>query len=375
MVRVMMAAPFQANGRFQGGIHFIANNIADGKDLLKREGIELIPFETCRIPRRNHDGQFNLENLKNFRLCYRDAEKEARKAEADVFYLHSSRGFALVKDLLILQHVKKSVGCRTVLHIHFAETKNILTGKQILDMWVVSTIRRYVDDVVFLSRQTKEDFLRLGVSEAKCHVIYNFSTLAFDKNELFADDQKQKREFLFMGSIDNRKGVFDFLEIFRQIREPYTLHVCGSFRNAENEGRFDNYRKILGEKLCFHGFASGDLKRELFRKADVLLLPSYQEGLPIAILEALSAGCSVISSTVGAIPEVISEENGILIHPGDMEALRDAIVRYIHISKEELQQQKEENYKLAENYTLDSFLHQVEKVCKRKENEKNWLAG
>ncbi|WP_338518685.1 glycosyltransferase [Alteromonas gracilis] len=61
-----------------------------------------------------------------------------------------------------------------------------------------------------------------------------------------------------------------------------------------------------------------------------MLLPSHNEGLPIAILEAMSAGLAVISTTVGGIPEAIPDtRSGLLIEPGDKDALSDAIEKFI----------------------------------------------
>ena len=57
-----------------------------------------------------------------------------------------------------------------------------------------------------------------------------------------------------------------------------------------------------------------------------MVLPSYYEGLPMAVLEGMAAGKAIISTTVGAIPEVIGEENGILLEPGDVEGLAEAML-------------------------------------------------
>lgn len=58
-----------------------------------------------------------------------------------------------------------------------------------------------------------------------------------------------------------------------------------------------------------------------------MVLPSYHEGLPMAILEGMAAGKAIISTVVGAIPEVVGEENGILVKPGDVPALAEALLR------------------------------------------------
>ena len=57
------------------------------------------------------------------------------------------------------------------------------------------------------------------------------------------------------------------------------------------------------------------------------MLPSYNEGLPMSVLEGMASGKAIISTNVGAIPEVIQEDNGILIQPGDIHALADALMK------------------------------------------------
>src|SRR5262249_47277534 len=84
----------------------------------------------------------------------------------------------------------------------------------------------------------------------------------------------------------------------------------------------------LAREVAFVGPAYGEHKAELLAQADVLVLASYAEGLPYALLEAMAAGCVPIVTPVGAIPDVVSDgEHGVLVAPRDAEALADAIAR------------------------------------------------
>ena len=69
-------------------------------------------------------------------------------------------------------------------------------------------------------------------------------------------------------------------------------------------------------------------KLQLLKKVSTVVLPFYNEGLPMSILEGMASGKAIISTSVGAIPEVVGKENGILIEAGDRQALADALIRY-----------------------------------------------
>jgi glycosyltransferase involved in cell wall biosynthesis len=79
-------------------------------------------------------------------------------------------------------------------------------------------------------------------------------------------------------------------------------------------------------RIAFTGWLDSSAVHDLLESSDVLILPSHAEGLPMAIIEAFAFGVAVIASSVGAIPEiVIDRNNGLLVSPGDVDALERAI--------------------------------------------------
>ena len=87
----------------------------------------------------------------------------------------------------------------------------------------------------------------------------------------------------------------------------------------------------LNNCVTFEGFVADNKKIECLNWADIFILPSYNEGLPIAILEAMSYGCPIISTTVGGIPAVVKHGvNGYLINPGNITEIQNAILSFIH---------------------------------------------
>ncbi len=134
----------------------------------------------------------------------------------------------------------------------------------------------------------------------------------------------------FLGKIMKEKGIYDLLELLDEQRARYDgkvkLTVGG---NGETE-LFEKMvaEKDLGSMVEFAGWVNGEEKDRLLRATDVFILPSYYEGVPISILEAMSYGKPVVSTRVGGIPEIVTDgENGFLTSPGDKAAIAGAIDR------------------------------------------------
>ncbi len=132
---------------------------------------------------------------------------------------------------------------------------------------------------------------------------------------------------LFLGYIINQKGIFDLLEVIKDHKKEWEgkliLHVGGS----HEVGRLLMYINDNGlERLIkYEGWVSGEKKIQLLNLSDALILPSYTEGLPISVLEALSYGKPVITTPVGGLPEVINKKNGYLFLPGNRKAMSKII--------------------------------------------------
>ena len=156
-------------------------------------------------------------------------------------------------------------------------------------------------------------------------------------------------KFLFLGRIGERKGVYDLLEVLQRNSESlagrYMLDLGGDGETKKLQALIRQYH--LEEQVNFLGFVTGDHKEELLRAADVYILPSYNEGLPISILEAMSFGLPIISTKVGGIPEVVHHhQNGLLIDAGDQPAIYEAINFFIN-DPEKVSQYGKQSYEIV----------------------------
>lgn len=136
---------------------------------------------------------------------------------------------------------------------------------------------------------------------------------------------------LFLGRLDPRKGILDLLEAVAGVRAavPDVRLVCAGSgeriavaRCAESLG--------IAEAVKFTGWVGPSGKRALLEAAAVLALPSYREGLPLSLLEAMAAGVPVVASAVGGVAEVLVDGvSGCLIGPGDKASLERHLRRLL----------------------------------------------
>lgn len=138
--------------------------------------------------------------------------------------------------------------------------------------------------------------------------------------------------FLFLGWLEENKGVHDLLEAVRQLGEAgqrFRVRIGGS--GSEHQ-RLVAMAANLGieNRVEFLGWVAGPDKLQVMAGADVLVLPSYSEGMPNAVLEGMAAGLPVIATAVGGVPAlVIDGKTGLLIEPGHPEQLAAAMQRLI----------------------------------------------
>ncbi len=138
-----------------------------------------------------------------------------------------------------------------------------------------------------------------------------------------------KTNVLFMGWVEKNKGIYELVEAVRSNRKQmsdFNFIICGE--GSESKNIRELVRKYsLDSYFTFKGWVSGDQKIDILKSAHIFVMPSYREGLPNALLEAMASGCAVIASAVGAIPDIIkNQENGLLIESGDHHALAQSLI-------------------------------------------------
>lgn len=216
---------------------------------------------------------------------------------------------------------------KVILHIHGGGFKEYYSTKS---QWITSVLNK-CDVVITLSESWKLFYHDI----TSCPHIYIVENIVeFPTLQQVAKDGKI--HLLFLGLIAESKGIFDLLEAIVQYRDVLNnkvyLHIGGN-------GKIDVLKDFIKQYniqniVTYEGFVSGEKKIELFNQADVYILPSYAEGLPVSILEAMSYKLPILSTLVGGIPEIVQTNiNGILFQPGDKIAMINAIMTLLKNKK------------------------------------------
>lgn len=136
-------------------------------------------------------------------------------------------------------------------------------------------------------------------------------------------------EVLFLGRLREKKGVFDLV---RAMPAVLSAHPGMRFVLA-GDGELEMVRALARDLMVEHallmpGWIDGEDKDIAIGRADIFVLPSYFEGLPVGILEAMAAGVPIVATAVGGIPDILQDEkDALLVQPSQVNALADAIIR------------------------------------------------
>ena len=301
--------------------------------------------------------------------------------EVDLTYIPTATVGSVAKRLLFTAKGYMKIiasGKHDILHVHMAEKGSVYrkgiamslasADKKIVHMhgatfqdWYeslsdrkkagVRKILNKADKVIILGKYW-EDFISGIVPKEKIEVVYNAVPIGENRYNT------ESRRILFFGVVGQRKGAYDLLDAFSEIADKFP-DVTLAYYGPDFEHRIEEEieKKHLGDRVQYLGWLKD--KESAFSDVMCNVLPSYNEGLPMTILETMAFGIPNISTSVAAIPEVINDENGILIEAGNKEQLKDAMITICRDS--ELRKRFSENAHktMLEKFSADKHIEQI----------------
>ncbi|WP_246191372.1 glycosyltransferase family 4 protein [Aureimonas leprariae] len=209
-----------------------------------------------------------------------------------------------------------------ILHLHGSEMRQFYEAQR---PQVQHLIRRNLEksDRVLVLSESWRSFIERIAPAARITVVPNYVTVPARP----AADGRDGAEVLFLGLVGPRKGTFDLIEAFAGVaaRHPAARLTVGGNGEVEKAATLVGERG-LGAQVSLAGWVDGEGKTRLLERSSIYALPSYNEGLPMSVLEAMAAELAVVTTRVGGIPELITDGvDGLLLEPGDKQGLEASL--------------------------------------------------
>jgi glycosyltransferase involved in cell wall biosynthesis len=142
-----------------------------------------------------------------------------------------------------------------------------------------------------------------------------------------------KRTFVFVGRYERRKGIEELNRAIQKLSTSnFQIHYIGPIPES---------KKIVADNVTYHGsLSNSDDIKTILTSSDVLVCPSYSEGMPTVIMEAMACGLAILATDVGAVSKQVDDLNGFLLNKLSVKNLTQAMQQFITMSDEELLSKK-----------------------------------
>lgn len=238
--------------------------------------------------------------------------------------IHTSYGNSFFRKTLYLL-ISRSLGVRAILHIHPASFYDFYAEGGSIRKRLITMSLTLSDRVIFLSDEQRQQFSNI-IPKGKSFVMSN--PVDIEKYDIWKNEwKKNKKQILYLGWIIPGKGVYDIVDAIPRILESCSDAIFLFVGNKD----IDNLRSYIASRglensAIVPGWVEGIEKINLLRTSRILILPSYTEGVPNVILEAMASHLPIITTPVGGIPSVIQDgHTGLFIEPGNPDDIAKAI--------------------------------------------------
>ena len=281
-----------------------------------------------------------------------------------IVHIHTTVGSSFKRKTLFVK-----LSCifrkKIILHIHggaFPDFYNSSSATK--QKSIISVLNRANKIAVVSEYPWKKWFQEIGVPNYKI-VVLN-TTIEYPTLLPECSDSTPLR-FLFMGKLVSEKGIYDLLEVISEHRDELqqimTFKVGGFYHEEKFCGSIIDLE--LSNLVSFEGYVKGEKKIELLNWANVLLLPSYFEALPVSILEGMSYRLAILATDVGGIPSIVKHGvNGFLFEPGNKTEIWKSIKKLIE-SKNLISEFGHNSARMVSEFYPDNTMTKLNKVYKQ----------
>ena len=362
MKKILFCTPYEgiSNGNI-GGISVWAKAIVAQYGQVEPE-VDLVLQPLDRKTYVRGVGKFTRiwSGITEYRTLVKEVKKSIRNEKPDVLHLCTTASLGLIKDLLIFRFAK-SRGIKCVLHFHCGRIPEIISRKN-WETWLFKRVMKYTDAPVVMDLNSLDVLRGLNVKGA-VYLPNPLSTFVSQSVATYAKDvEKVEQRLLFVGHVVDIKGVYELVEACCRVPD-VTLRMVGHVEDNVKERLCAIAAGRSGDWLCFTGGLSREDTIKEMLAADVLVAPSYIEGFPNVILEAMACGTPIVASRVGAIPEMLDYGKcGVLLEPRSVDSIVEALVHVIGNKEEKARMSRNAVERVNSCYSISSVWSQMVRI-------------
>jgi glycosyltransferase involved in cell wall biosynthesis len=272
--------------------------------------------------------------------------------EPNIVHIHSAHGISFYRNSLFIFVISLIWDSSIILHIHGSRFDEFINNPSTIKRWYLTKSFNRTSTVIVLSEYWKK-ILEQERPSLDIRIVAN----SINISRYTCDEKPKDIRIAYISELSSRKGIKLFCDVVKDI-DSYQIDIAG-------KGEYSDYVASIAsenDNINYHGFVSEDKKIELLCSSSIFVLPSQAEGMPIVILEAMATSNAIISTSVGSIPELISEENGILIEPKNRSQLEIALSRLL-AEQSKLNDMGETNRRLvSEEHDWESAINKLSSI-------------
>lgn len=360
-MRVLLCSPYRNEpGIIQGGISVWAQNVMEYYDRHKYDmDVRVVPFDRWTYV----GGRTNMlkrvwSGFNEYRRPIHEVRIALTEGNYDVLHMCTSASISFLKDIIVLRMAKKK-GVKTVIHFHFGRIPELFVQKN-WEWKLLTKVLKLADVALTMDNSSFRTLKACCYKQAMCLPNPLKQSIVDQIDSIKDTIVRDPKKLLFVGHVVPTKGVYELVKVCKKI-EGIRLCVIGKVQSDVHEEMkrlSDN-----GDWLEFRGEIPHEEVIKEMLSAQVFVLPTYTEGFPNVILESMACGCPIVTTDVGAIPEMLDIANGfqygICVKPCQVEELYQAVKKMLDDKEYAMQCGQNAQRRVNEMYAMPIVWEQL----------------
>jgi len=374
-MKVLLCTPFlESPDVVSSGIGTWARNIMAYNQETGNE-IEIVPVS---FDRYTHIEEYTVggfkrhfSGIKEVGKCVIKALHKMKAERPDLIHICTSGNLGFIKDIILARAARKK-GIKSIVHFHFGRIPDVIQEKG-FEYSLLRKLLSLADTIIVIDGESFRVLKEIGGP----NIVYVPNPVT---NSFLKDEVKQQKSIerisntaIFVGHVVPTKGVVELVESCCQI-QGLLLRIIGKCSDEMKERlRMLAMKRDNGSWCSFAGEIPHKEVISEMLKADLLVFPSYTEAFPNVVLEAMACGSVIISTPVGAIPELLEEDEfgqyGVLVPPQSVDALADAIHTVSRNDALKAEMRRNSQRRVRERYSISVVWEQLTDVWRGNSHE------